>query len=846
MDDYETNVNLEGIPLKLIFVAHVRDLDKKVQTLWDHLREVSYLTGQFTEKIGLRKHGELIGLLHDIGKASREFNQYIRSATGLIGPNDSEYIDPKEKRGKIDHASAGAQIIHRYFSNKGSEYKFVLQILSLAIASHHSGLIDCLTIEGKDNYSKRMNKINEKTRFNEVVKNMDNSLKQKMDELMFDNDFAPCFIKKMRSLQEKKDSVETIKFKVGLLARLLFSCLIDADRLNTANFEFPKNEILRNQGNYVEWSILIDRLNIHLAKFEKNKSKSEKQKIVNSLRTRISNECMNYSEEKKDVYQLTVPTGGGKTLSSLRFALNHAKKHQMDRIIYVIPYTSIIDQNAETIRNILEIEQEDGTYIGDVVLEHHSNLTPEEETDRQKLLAENWDAPVVFTTMVQVLESLFGHGTRNSRRMHQLANAVLIFDEIQTLPIRCVHLFNIAVRFFIQGCNSTVVLCTATQPLLGKVKPIEKALQIAPRQEMMSDVSKLFEELKRVEVYDKCKLGGWTEDEIASLAKQELKLTGSVLIITNTKKSAKNLFSLLQDQPNTKRFHLSTNMCPIHRMEVLDKVKECLEANIPVICISTQLIEAGVDIDFGSVIRYLSGIDSIAQAAGRCNRNGARSQIGRVFIVNPKKENLDKLPDIKIGGNITTRILEEFKTDPEQFDNDIIGPKAIKRYYEYYFHDRAKEMKYEVDSKSSVGRADNLFNLLSANQISVQEYQRMNDNASPDLALCQSFMAAAKSFQSIDSSGRGIIVPYKEGKDIIYDLCASNELEKQYALLKKAQRYSINVFSYLFDELVEKEIIHEIQKGSGIFYLNDQYYSEDYGMSDSSVNEMEVLIYGGV
>ncbi len=819
------------------FIAHFREKDGIPQCLWDHLKETSDLAGKHAAKIGLKEHGQLLGLLHDLGKATLEFDLYIRSATGILEPDEDDYVSVSEKKGKIDHASAGAQVIYHYFLEKGNEGLLTAQILSLAVASHHSGLIDCLLPDGEDNYTRRMNKSDEKTRLIEALTNIDNTIKEKFEKLIHDESIINKLREKMSEIKEEKRDFENIKvdsFKLGLLQRFLFSCLIDADRSNTADFEFPEMAKLRNQWDYKLWPVLIKKLNLYLNKFE-NRNK------VDILRQDISNCCFNFSNRSKGLYQLTVPTGGGKTLSSLRFSLNHAKKHQMDRIIYVIPYTSIIDQNAETVRQILEDRTEQADYLSNIVLEHHSNLTPEEETTRQRLLAENWDAPVVFTTMVQFLETLFGYGTRSARRMHQLANAVIIFDEIQTLPVQCVHLFNVAIRFLIQGCGSSIVLCTATQPLLNKIEPEQRALSITPEQQMMSNVQRLFEELKRVEVYNRCKVGGWTEQEVFELVNHELQETGSVLIIVNTKKSAANLFQLLQKISYTRVFHLSTNMCPAHRMEVLGRVKKCLEDEEPVICVSTQLIEAGVDIDFGSVIRYLAGLDSIAQAAGRCNRNGVRSKPGKVSIVNPNDENLDKLKDIKIGRDKAERILEEFKSNPVGFDGDILGLKAMERYYQYYFYERKEEMCYKVVGKSSVGRSDDLFELLSTNKLSVAAYQRINKDSSPPLFMRQSFMAASKAFQAIDSYTRGVIVPYGEGEQIINELSNVNDLGKQYKLIKKAQRYSVNVFSYAFEKLAKQRIIYEVQRDAGIFCLDKRYYSNEYGMSEDPVNEMEFL-----
>ena len=827
--------------IKPEFIAHRREKakenEKQNQDLWQHLEESSTLAGSFTSKIGLQKHGELVGLLHDIGKATIEFQQYIMSATGMIDPDADEYVDAEKLKGKIDHSSAGAQIAFQYFSTKGKECVFISQILSLVIASHHSGLIDCLAPDGNDSFSKRIAKADELTRTSEAESNMDERTKGKLKSLLEDNSLVEQLNNKIKSIMESNDSRETCMFKIGLLTRFIFSCLIDADRLSTADFEFSGNKTLRNQGEYVSWRSLVNKLENHINQF-----KTENK--VDSLRKEISECCLEFSNRPKGLYQLTVPTGGGKTLSSLRFALNHADKYKMDRVIYIIPYTSIIDQNADVARKILEDKAENGEYSNKIVLEHHSNLTPDEENTRQKLLAENWDAPVVFTTMVQFLEAMFGSGTRNARRMHQLANSVIIFDEIQTLPIRCIHLFNIAVRFLIQGCGATVVLCSATQPLLDKVKPEQRALQITSEQQMIKDYQKLFKDLKRVKVFNEQRVGGWSTEEMAELTKEELELTGSVLVVVNTRKNARNLYISLKKHPPTEKiFHLSTDMCSAHRLNVLKEIKEYLPDKRPVICVSTQLIEAGVDIDFGSVIRYTAGLDSISQAAGRCNRNGTRPVLGRVLIVNPQEENLDKLKDISKGKEITLRIFDEYNDDPVQFSNDILGTKALERYYQYYFFQRSNEMSYSVGSKSKVGRTDNLFEIMSENKISIEAFKRQNRGQIPQIPLRQSFKTAAGEFQAIDSYTRGVVVPYEdEGNRIIQELCGTAILEKQYTLLKQAQRYSVNIFTYLFDKLLEIQAIHEVQEGSGIYYLDKQFYSKDFGLSDTPVNEMEVLI----
>jgi len=824
------------------YIAHRREKDGEIQSLVDHLDGVSTKTGEFASKVGLKEQGELIGLLHDIGKASQEFEQYIKSAVGLINPDKDDHVDAAGLRGKIDHSTSGAQLIYRSFAGNGEEAMFVAQVLSLCIASHHSGLIDCISPEGIDTYLKRMGKGEEKAHLDEVLGKLSDRGKELIINRLQSKEFLRNLICQFTALKTAQDSQKTRALKCGLLVRFLFSCLIDADRLNTADFEAPNLAKLRNQGNYDDWPVLIKRLNKKLKGFDPPKG-------INAVRQKISQACYDFFDKPKGLYQLTVPTGGGKTFASLRFALHHADKYKMDRIIYVLPYTTIIDQNADEIRKVLEGKDKKGKYLNRVVLEHHSNLMPDKETARQKVLSENWDAPVVLTTNVQVLEALFGSGTRGARRMHQLANAVIIIDEVQTLPVKSVQLFNMAVNFLVNNCGSTVVLCTATQPLLDKIEPKSRALPITEEQQMVPNAKQFFDDLKRVEVYDKTKIGGWTNDEIKELARQQVVNAGSVLIVVNTKTSAREIYQQCKQIDSVKTFHLSTHMCPEHRMHVLDQIKSCLRPwdfglygpPKPVICVSTQLIEAGVDISFGSVIRYLAGLDSIAQAAGRCNRHNEQyPALGKVYIINPAEENIERLDDIRIGKEKAERVLGEFKDNPARLGNNRISPGAMEQYYQYYFYQRAQEMNYPVAANSSVGREDNLFNLLSVNSLSVDEYKRINEKT-PEIPLRQAFMSAAKSFEVIETVARGIIVPYdEEGKELISKLCSVQELEKQNKLIRRAQRYSVNVFPDVLNRLRE-QAVREVQKGSGILYLDERYYSDEFGLSEKPVKDMGFL-----
>jgi len=629
----------------------------------------------------------------------------------------------------------------------------------------------------------------------------------------------------VRTSPERNPLSTAAQFQLGLLARFLFSALIDADRQDTADSEKPKTARYRQLGNYRSWSKLIERL-------ENRYNTFETKNHVDEIRKEVSIHCLHAAKQPNGLFTLTVPTGGGKTLASLRFALHHAKKYGMDRIIYVIPFTTIIDQNAQVVREILEPKEclEDD---GKIVLEHHSNIGADAQSWKEKLLTENWDAPVVFTTMVQFLESLFGAGTRGARRMHQLAKAVIVFDEIQTLPIKCVHLFNNAINFLVDHCGSTAVLCTATQPLLDSVDEKKGALKLSEKNEIMPDVGRLFVDLKRVHVHDCRKSPGWIYSEISALAVKQVKKNGSCLVVVNMKKAARIIFEEVK-KTGLEVFHLTTGMCPAHRKQVLSTIRQKLDDRKPILCISTQVIEAGVDVSFRSVIRMLAGLDSIAQVAGRCNRHGS-PELGNVFIVNPVEERLAYLKDIAVGKEKSNRVLDDYKSDPSKYDSDIIGPKMLEWYYQNYFYERKDGMDYPVNEN----RSDTLLNLLSSNNLAVADFMRANKTM-PAINLCQSFMTAAKLFKSIDAPTRSVIVRYgDEGRELVNQLCSVFEVDKQYALIRKAQQYSVNLFPYEFEKLAEQNALYRVQEETEIFYLDYQYYSKITGVSLEPVKQEE-------
>ena len=812
------------------YIAHVRKSDGQPQSLQTHLIETAEIAKLLAAKLDLDQAGELLGLMHDFGKYSQDFQEYIKSVTG-INPDADDYVLPNGK--KIDHSTAGAQWVYRELRKFGAAQgigELFGQMLGLCIASHHGeGLIDCLDGEGNPKWIERFNKTDELTHLAECEQNADEDVLQKAKELASEN-LIHSLLKAVKPILSDPARNNKIKeFYLGCMTRFLFSCLIDADRINSSDFEREAQKEVRRLTEKPDWQTAIDKLEAKLAGFENRYP-------IDEIRRRISDDCLKRAVDSLGIYTLTVPTGGGKTLASLRYALHHAQKHNLDRIIYIIPYTSIIDQNAQAVREILG---------EDWVLEHHSNLEPEKQSWQDKLLSENWDKPIVFTTMVQFLDAWFGGGTRGARHIHPMTNAVLIFDEIQTLPVKCVHLFCNVLNWLTTFGKSTAVLCTATQPLLGESGlqnfPEGKRESIAARgllkQPAHAEImgtneqrEELYKKLSRVEIRFNEKAGGWNVQEAGVFLLEQFQTAPSCLFIVNTKKWAQELYQYCQRQnvPPEALFHLSTNQCAAHRKAIFDTIKARLENKQPVICISTQLIEAGVDISMACVIRALGGLDSIAQAAGRCNRHGEKKGKGQVWVLNLQEQDFTRiLPDIQAGKTHAERVFRDFA------GQDILQPAAMERYFEYYFYQRSDEMSYSVKNSTT----GSLLDWLSDNALNPYG-EKNNKRSKPLPLLMQSFKSAGRAFQTIDAPTHAVIVPYGEGAELIAKLCGEWDPKEMYDAKKKAQRYSVNVFPNVWDKLQKENALYETIEGSGIYYLNERYYNDEFGLSLDETNEM--------
>lgn len=812
-----------------LHLAHVGDTGS--QLLSEHLSGVAAQCAVMARKLGLERSGELIGLLHDLGKATKVFQDYLLSFT-----RDGEASE--HLRGQIDHSTAGAQCILEKISGAQQEdslHGIVARFLAICIASHHSGLIDCLAPDGEDKLSRRLAKPETSTRLLEAWQTLDPSVKSRAEELMQDPRLVEEVGTKIASLLTSFDAGEGDKdIQLGFLLRLLFSCLIDADRTNTANFENPAAAELRQDREYERWDELLERL-------DRNLSQMNMDGPVNGIRRQISDECFRVANRPRGIYTLTVPTGGGKTLSALRFALEHARRHALERIIFVSPYTSILDQNAAVARSILEPE---GVPYASVVLEHHSNVQDDPDDDlgrpdlwRRRVLTENWDAPVVFTTSVQILEAFFDSGTRAVRRLHAMAGAVIVFDEVQTLPIKMVHLFNNAINLLASQCGSTIVLCTATQPLLETVSKAKGAARLGNPPGLVSNPQRLLEQMRRYDVFDHTdRPGGWRLSQVAELALAEAQKYGSCLAVLNTKKDAREIFHLLREDlgANALIVHLSTGMCPAHRIEKLEELRAnlpCATGDHPVICVSTQLIEAGVDIDFACVIRDLAGLDSITQAAGRCNRHGTRSTSGRVHIVD-LPEPPAQLDEIRQGRTISRELLGQWRRANPESLFPLDDPEQMTEYYSRAFYRRRDEMAYSV-GPAGIGRSTSLLELLGANGQAKSDAAKANQSLRRSLLL-QSFRTANSAF-ALFANTQGIVVPYSdEGRRIINQLAGSFDLGSEWQLFRRAQRFTISVYASQLTHLERKGAAYEAQPGSGVYCLRSEFYDSALGLREQA------------
>ena len=706
------------------------------QLLKDHLTFTGEIAFELGRDAGVSELAQAAGHLHDIGKYADAFQARLRGA-----------------RRPVDHATAGAREIVRLFPD--SPQKEIAELLSYCIAGHHSGLPDYGSMGDVETDSTLLAR-REKKKLEEYSAYKDE----------IDTSLLQLYPPRLRVNRDHSG------FCISFLTRMIFSTLIDADWLDTESYV---QDGAKPRGQHATIAALADVFNGFLQTFFANP-----QREIDQKRTETLNDCIQKASSGPGFFTLTVPTGGGKTFASMAFALNHAVKHGLKRIIYVIPFTSIIEQNAGKFREGL------GALGQENVLEHHSNFdweklrqnSDDESNDayeKLRLAAENWDIPIVVTTNVQFFESLYASKKSRARKLHNIAKSVVIFDEVQMLPREFMQPCLLAVQELVQNYSVSAVFCTATQPSLQRFFPDSTQFT-----ELAANPQELFDFYRRIQVTD---LGTQTDSELI----ERLNSHSQALCIVNTRRHAKGLFDMLDGDGC---FHLSTLMYPMHRKRILAEIRQRLDAGQPCRVVSTQVMEAGIDVDFPVGYRALAGLDSIIQAAGRVNREMKQNR-SELFVFDPETEFIKRTPIfIKQTAAVARIILREFANDPTTI-------AAIKAYF------------------------DSLYSLHGERNFDARGILKHFDKGTgrPDF----DFKTAAEKFKLIDDNSVSVIIPREvEAKQLLEEL---KYTPYPLSTLRKLQMYTVNIYEGEFEALQSKGVIQTI---GDQYHVLDEAYINDY------------------
>lgn len=753
------------------YIAHIKEDQngKQIEHLLDdHQRQVAEMAANFATEFGGQDWAKLAGLWHDLGKYRPGFQQYIRQIADAHCEHSG--ITPTDKT----HSAAGAIFAIQSYPTPSKEYGYDARILVYLIAGHHAGLADWNGLDARlfspDGIQKQAKK-----EFDEAIASAPRSSVSNCG-------IDPTIQKFIRDLPGKTSEEKRNGFH--LWVRMLFSSLVDADFLDTEKFmddrqsearkKFPNiSDLKRNFDEYMSCKI----------------APLANTTPVNRIRSDILRQCREKSGLQPGVYTLTVPTGGGKTLSSLAFALNHAlvPGKQKKRIIVTIPYTSIIEQNADVFRMI---------FGENAFIEHHSNAEADENKENRhtRLACENWDAPLIVTTNVQLFESLFANRTSRCRKLHNIANSIIILDEAQLLPPQYLQPILDVMNLLVKYYGVTLLLMTATQPALHSREffdPVKNIRGLDGATDLINNPIELYKKLKRVQVYIP---NNFNETQSWEDIAERIRNYDCILVIVNSRRHARALVKLLPEGT----IHLSALMCGQHRSDVITDIRVRLEAkrngtdDRPLRVVSTQLIEAGVDVDFPVVYRALAGLDSIAQAAGRCNREG-RNNSGEVHVFIPPQPPPPGL--LRLGEQATRHIWGNLKAEQDPLDITLFSEYFTKLYYDSAPLD-PKEIISELTS--DVG------------------------------SLAVNFKTAAQKFQLIDDA---------EQATIFVRYCGPNKNEGTFDRLvgslervgptrdgmRKLQRYAVNVYQYDVRKWIASGDVKEMEPGIYVQFSSTLY-----------------------
>lgn len=748
------------------------------QLLKDHLHSVATLAQDRSQIFGGGDWAYLAGLLHDLGKYSDAFQERLSGSDQ-----------------RADHSTAGAKIVIEHaHQTMGPQWSMFVKLIAFVIAGHHAGL----TNGTDDGFDRSTLKSRLSKGFGTDIPSLNPVWKHELQ--------LPQKLSKPEIRPHFPDSKYS-NFGLAFFTRMLFSCLIDADRIDTENHVRRTAGLKPIEADYPT----VHRLKVQLDNYLTQLSACAKPTHVNTLRHHILQHTRAQSPLQPGLFSLTVPTGGGKTLASLAFALDHAVIHQLRRVIYVIPFTSIIEQTADVFRKAL------GPYQ-DAVLEHHSAFDREQipwdlthsttyrkadYRDKLRVAMESWNTPLVVTTAVQFFESLFSDRPSQCRKLHNIAGSVIILDEAQTLPLKLLLPVLATIDELALNYGCSVVLCTATQPALKASESFHNGLECV--RELAPDPAELFHKLRRTQIKF---LGPQTDDHLVHHLSQH----EQVLMIVNNRRHARVLFDAISNLSGA--YHLTTAMCAQHRSEKLAEIRLRLNENLPCRLVATSLIEAGVDIDFPTVFRAEAGLDSVAQAAGRCNREGRRAlERSEVFVF--------QTPDWKTPSELV-HLAAPMRSMLRNHVGDVLAPAAVKSYFQRVFHERGAEL--DTPGILKMHRETKHF-----------DYP---------------FQSIAKAFRMIDSHMLPIIIPFDDtAKKNLRDLLHLPENMSVASPSKKLQRYVVQVPENAFGQLVKLGAIAPIspERFGNQFYelVAESLYSDSAGLnfSDPTVLTAEASVF---
>lgn len=772
--------NNSGSPRKAPILARRSRDGKREQALQTHMDHVASAVQAWCGTIGLAATGRIAGLYHDNGKAP-DLWQAVKLNSG--------------DKTRLDHAFAGAWMIDK--RGTGSRYeRLAARMIAIVICGHHAGLPDSVTPSGEDGLS-------------EVFSRHDIAFVESARQRLLDENLEPPSDigaagaeaeRLMRTIEEcTPDGDAALRhFMLGQAARYLASCLINADRLDAMCFEeerdFPPEERRAN------WRAIRGKLEVWCAEKRKDEGTRLRSKMIARARDVQFSACIKASERAKGgIWQLAGPTGSGKTAAAFRFGIRPLTRGA-SRMIYVAPYRAILRQTHQTFVDILGGD-------GDMLL--HMSDVVQDDPDHASF-AQNWSAPIILTTCVQFLNTLFSGDTRCIRRYHSLAGAVILIDEPQCIPPQLAHhmvrALNMLSRFF----GATILLMTATPSIMESL-----GLDITGRIDAIPD--ELAPAFDRVRAVDMTSLP-LSPDEIARKVSEAERM--STLIVCNTKDTARDVWQAVKARmPDRVVFLLTADLCPAQRNVLLDEIKEHLDRKEDVICVSTQLIQAGVDISFGRGIRALCGLDDLIQTAGRINRYGTSDVQGEIWVVRIEGEDLAGLEDIRIGATLTLNILSDMSCCPGIYGGDILSRAALEAYREKYLNEGGKLLK-------DANYASHL-DLISANAKGTGGWRRKRRQG-PPFVLAQAFRTAGEQFHPLDGANDSVIVPWGRGEEIIRELCDEKlSSARRRQLAAEAQAFAVGVYPERLSRLRTRGLIED---RNGMFVAKPEAYDSESGL----------------